>query len=249
MKAGRLLVGVVVVAVVSLPIAGAAAAQQTTAATDTQTTEGETAPMGTQLTAFMQHSAAEANDSVEDGMWLAAFERANESAQARLATERADEFRMRLDELLADRETLRDRRDNDSISKPEYAARASELNGRIDALHAGVDGTDRAAERSGLNVTALETLKYHAGNVTGAEVAGVARGLAGNQSGPPADAGPPTDVGQPTDAGPPTDVGPPGTQAPRANGTDAPPGGGPPDGGDVGIDPGDGDDAGTPGNG
>lgn len=228
----------VVVAGAGLPIAGAAVAQETTETPGTDTAGNETAPMGTQLTAFMQHSAAHANDTVEDGMWLAAFERANESAQARQATQRAGDLQTRLDGLLEHREELRAQRDDGSLSEAEYAARASELNGRIDALRTAINESERAAERSGLNVTALETLKQDASNMTGPEVAGVARGLAG--------AGPPGDVGPPTDAGQPTDVGPPGTPGPGANATDAPPGGGPPDGGN---DPGGGDAPDDPGQG
>jgi uncharacterized membrane protein YgcG len=190
-----------VTAGIGFPVAGAAS--QTTA------TSTEEAPMGTQITAFMQHSAARTNDTVESGMWEAAFERANESERARLATARAAGLDDRVATLRAERETLRQLRENGTISGPEYAARVSRLNGRIDALDEAVNGTERATQRAGLDVEGLETLENEASNLTGQQVAGIARELAGGDRGRPGESGRPSHAGQPTDTGPPTDSGQP----------------------------------------
>jgi hypothetical protein len=224
-----------VTAVLGVPTAGA-----TAQATDTPT-EGEEAAMGTQLTAFMQHGAAQATDRVEEGMWRAAFDRANESERARLATGRRGELEDRLETLRAERERLQALRANGSISQVEYAARVSALNGRVDAMGEAVTGTERATNRAGLDVEGLRTLKREASNLTGPAVAGIARGLAGGDRGPPPEAGPPTDANPPTDVGPPTnDRNANATRAPGEGtpGPDAPVEGGPPDAGDSGNEQG-----------
>ncbi|MDS0283371.1 hypothetical protein [Haloarcula onubensis] len=178
-------------------------AQETATATRTAENEsGETAGMGAQLTAFTQSSAAAANDSIENGMWKAGFDQSNASDRARLVRERAGSLEGRLERLQRENETLRERYENGSLPQPAYVARQSRLSARIDALRTAINDTDEAASRAGVNDSRLEGLRRNASDLTGPEVAAIARGLGG---GPPADRGPPTDRGE---RGPPEDRGP-----------------------------------------
>lgn len=199
---------VTVIAVVLLGVAGAAVpaiatAQTATSADGTDATTADSgtadspgngtgndsAAFGTQLTAFMQSSAAETNDTVESGMWEAGFERADESRRDRMARSRTDELGDRLEQLRDRNRTLTERYENGSIERDEYVARASSLSGRLSALRESIDGTDRAARAAGVNETRLDALRKNTTNVTGPEVPGVARGIVSGDRGPPADRG------------------------------------------------------------
>ncbi len=199
---------VAVVAVVLLGVAGAAVpaiatAQTATPADSTDATTvangtadspgngtgNDSAAFGTQLTAFMQSNAAETNDTVESGMWEAGFERADASKRDGMARSRTDELGDRLERLRERNRTLTERYDNGSIDRAEYVARASSLSGRLSALRASIDGTDRAARAAGVNDNRLDGLRKNATNVNGPEVPGVARGIVSGDRGPPADRG------------------------------------------------------------
>ncbi|MCU4801490.1 hypothetical protein OB920_14010 [Halobacteria archaeon HArc-gm2] len=162
----------------------------------------EPAAFGTQMTAFMQSSASEANDTVESGMWTAGFERANESKQARMAERRAGSLEQRLERLRERNQTLTERYENGSLSRSAYVAQSSQLSGRIAALRTSVDETDRAAERAGINDTRFDTLRTEARNMTGPETAGVARDVVAGGQGPPADRGLPGERGNGPDVVP-----------------------------------------------
>lgn len=168
----------------------------------------ESAAFGNQLTAFMQSSAGQTNDTVESGMWSAGFENANESEQARMAQERTATHEQRLERLQQRNETLTERYENGSIPPNAYLAQSSRLSGQIAALQTSINDTERVASDAGVDETRLETLRNEARNMTGPEVAGVARGVVAGGQGPPHDRanGPPHAQG----SGPPGANGPPG---------------------------------------
>jgi len=205
----RQVVVVVCVAVALLVSPTILAQESGTAARNTTTDNGTTAEMGAQLTAFTQSSSAAANDSVENGMWKASFERSNESEQARLVRNRTGSLADRLDRLQAQNESLQASYENGSVPEPAYIARQSRLNARIDALQTAINDTDDAATTAGVNDSRLDRLRQNASELRGPAVAGIARGLGG---GPPANRGPPEDAGG--ERGPPDDrggeSGPPG---------------------------------------
>ncbi|WP_225335062.1 hypothetical protein [Halomicrobium urmianum] len=228
-----------VVALAVLCALGAALPAATAQETTTPSEVGESAGLGDELTAFMQSSAAEANDSVESGMWRSAFESADESERARLATNRTERLADRLERLRERNRTLTARYENGSIDRSAYLAQVSQLSGRMAALRSSVNDTDQAAEAAGVDPPGLERLRSDARNATGPEVNGVARGLTAG-GGPPADApargGPPNAIDRPETAGnatpgtgPPRNAGPNGTGVPAsgsvgpANGTGGPP--------------------------
>lgn len=210
---------VVVAIAVGLP---AVSAQETATPTATNTTEDlganetdDQAGLGTQLTAFLQSSSATANDTVENGMWKASFEQANESDRARLVTKRAGTLEQRLERLQARNETLNEQYENGSLRRPAYVAQQSQLAGRINALQAAVNDTDTAATQAGVEDARLERLKQDVRTMRGPQVAGVARGLGG---GPPADRGGGPPEAKPGESGPP-ETGPGGEASPAGNET------------------------------
>lgn len=204
----RYAVLVVVCAVVGAAVGLPAVAAQETA-TPTETNESDGDGLGTQLTAFTQSSSAAANDSVENGMWQAGFEQSNASERARLVTDRTGGLEARLERLQAENESIQQQYENGTLSEQAYVARQSRLDARIDALRTAVNDTDEAAAEAGVDDSRLERLKQNASQLSGQEVAGVARGLAGGPTAMPSQAanqtderGPPSNqTGDPADAG------------------------------------------------
>lgn len=203
-------------AVTGAPTADPAQAGQPTLQLQTQANGSTNASFGTSVASFMQASSAEAQGEVGQGMFLARFNRSN-------ASERPDVVRNRVGELQTRIETLREQRAallNDSNVTAADRAQAARLTARIDALQRSINGTQRAAERAGLDVAALDRLREDAENLTGQEIADLATGLVG---GAPEDRG----EGQ-GDTAPPSDQGAAGNES---NASDAGGGSGPPDDG------------------
>lgn len=211
----------VVCVAVALLVSPTMLAQETATTAQTTTNESdESAGMGAQVTAFAQSSSAAANDSVENGMWRAGFNQSNASDQAELVRNRAGSLERRLDRLRSQNASLRDQYENGSLPEPAYVARQSRLSARIDSLRTAINDTDEAAARAGVDDERLDRLRQNASNLTGPEVAGIARGLGGGPpEGTPAadrggDRGPPNRTGGDRGSGPPADRTPPG----RTNG-------------------------------
>lgn len=129
------------------------------------------------------------------------------ASKAGVIEERLAGVRERLQELEERREALLEARRNGSISEGEYRARVTALAARGQQLEQLVNASevrarglpaDVLAER-GINVTAIRTLQAQAANLTGQEVAEIARGIAGPEVGRSIDRGPPSDVGGPPD--------------------------------------------------
>jgi len=204
------------------------------AATDEGPDENST---GVQLTAYMQSTAEGTNATVETGLWVAAMDRSgNPENELR---KRAGELEARLDRLRNRSNSLNRTRANGSLSPVVYNARAAAVSARVDGLQAAVEATTETADRFGVNVSELETLRAEARNLSGPAVAAIARNL--TSRGPPALAGnasadrrgangnqtgPPEDPGGAGDGGPPGDEGPPG-QADETQGPDRTDGSGP----------------------
>jgi hypothetical protein len=210
---------------------------------------------GTQVTSFMQASAASANSSVESGIWQVSV---NRSAQPEGAVEnRTAALDRRLDRLQNRSEALAAMRGE--IPEVAYTARASAIRAQVDSLRTAISEANETARRVGVNTTRLDRLRDRAANMTGPEVAALARNITDVRRGPPPGAGPPNGTpgeGPPGNgtAGPPGE-GPPGQGPPDSagNGTDNSGNGGPPDDRDNGQDDdgdggGQGNDGGPPDN-
>lgn len=160
-----------------------ASAAQDGAANDSNASN---ASFGASVSGFMQASAADAEGEVEDGMFDARFENASEERRKNLVKGRAGNLDQRLDQLREQRAELL----NSTDGEPSVAdrAKAARLAARIDALEESINSTSVAAERAGVNVAVLDELRQNASNLTGPEVAELARGLAGmDRGGPDAD--------------------------------------------------------------
>lgn len=191
---------------------GQAALGDTVRQTANNSTNATNASLGTQVSSFMLSSSAEVDDTVDSGMWAAAFNRSNGSAQAALVHARTGTLDRRLDRLHNRSRALAAARENGSISELAYAARASHIAARIGTLEDAIDDTARAATEAGEDDADLETLRTEARNMSGHEVAETARGLGVFD---PHDRGP-DDRGPPEDRGP-DDRGPSGANGPDAD--------------------------------
>lgn len=144
--------------------------------------------LGGDISSFMQSSAAEIDGAVETGMWSAEFNATNDrSRQQRLVERRTDDLRTELNDLQERKEELINERDAGNVSEAAYKAQIGQLLGRINALKSAINATEPRARQAGTNVDALEMLEDDAQNLTGPEIAAVARNTTGvgNGSGPP----------------------------------------------------------------
>jgi len=203
-----------------------------TASTANETNNG-TAPLGSQISAFMQSTSATADESVESGMWEARFETANRTNQSGMVDRRAVVLETRLQRLQAELEALNSS-DTPGLADVSHAARVASLTTRINALESTLNQTSTVAAEAGVNHTRLDRLRENASSLNGRAVSKLARGLTVVESpgrGPPADRGPPDDRnGNESDPGPPNGDGPGNGQGPPddRNGNESDPG--PPNG-------------------
>ncbi|WP_424017896.1 hypothetical protein ACOZ4N_18805 [Halorientalis pallida] len=212
---------VVGVALVAVPVFGAVGgiAPASDGASAVQTNEtNETASnvsIGARISSFMQASSAETDSSVEAGMWAAKFNRSDEGQRPAVVQSRIDRLERRSERLRERMSTLQAKYENGTIPRVAYRAQASRLTAELDALGESINETGERARAVGVNTTQLDRLRTQARNLSGQEVAAVARELGvgrPDHAGPPADrgpddAGPPDDRG-PGQTGPPEDVGP-----------------------------------------
>ncbi|WP_255195237.1 hypothetical protein [Halorarius litoreus] len=235
-RLGLTTVFVVLALVVAAVPAGALPAATTSAPAAQNGSNTSNATFGASVSAFMQASAANAEGEVEDGMFTARFENASEDRRPDIVRGRAANLEQRLERLRAERAELLNTTDGEEPSVADRA-KAARLSARIDALENSIDTTSMAAERAGVDVTRLAELRASASELTGKEVAELARGLAGT-GGPPEDAA--TRGGNGIPGGPDAD----GSEA-DGNTTDASESSGPDTGGSNGNNaggPGDGAD-------
>lgn len=165
---------------------------------------------GMQMAAFAQSTAAEANDTVESGVWQAEYAEADNETRADLVLNRTERLEQRMERLQERSRALEAAKENGSMNEVAYTARASALQAQMDGLRAALQQTDAAARETGVNRTRLAHLRENASNMTGPEVAAIARNLT-HAGGPPAT--PPGSPGGPGAA--------PGNGTDAANGTDS----------------------------
>jgi len=262
---GALLLGVIV-GILLLGLAPGVAAQA----------DNETAPanasFGAQVSAYMQSTAADANGSVDRGMWRSAA--ANASNPGAVVSERARDLERRVARLENESETLAAAPSAEGAAGVVYTARASAMRAELANLRQSLDQTAATAASTGVDDERLTAARQRAGNVIGPTLPANARDVTSDDRGPPewvpggpeGNAGPPTGTpgadtgnrssGGPGNGGPPDDRGNGGPPEDRGNedasgvGGEAGPSdggnGNPPDeagNGDAGGNSGTGDDA------
>lgn len=165
----------------------------------------ESASMGTQLSSFMQANSADANGTVDSGMWRASFNRSADKNRSVAARVSALEQRLtRLESRLAETE-------REASPETDDLVRASRLSAEIAALERAIGETESAAAAAGVNATRLDRLRSAARNASSHETVRSARNLTvvdpRSRRGPPAETGPPADAGSSADTGSPVDTG------------------------------------------
>lgn len=142
---------------------------------------------------------AEVEGEVATRAFEVRFARADSAAaQAAVVAEGVNDTRERLRELEHRRERLRAARANGTISEGQYRARMARLYAEAKTLRHRLNRTadasrevpDAALRRHGVDRAELERLRRAAGNLTGPEIAAIARGIAGGGRGPPVGASP-----------------------------------------------------------
>jgi len=226
---GALVLGVIAV-VLAVGLAPGVAAQ-----TDNATATSN-ASFGAQVSAFMQSTAADANGSVDRGMWAGAAD--NASNPGEVVSERARKLEQRVDRLEARSEELAVAANESGPGGVVYTARASAVRAELANLRQSVNQTVATAADAGVADDRLTTLRERAGNVSGPEVASNARNLTSDDPGPPEW----VPGGSNGTAGPPTET--PGADPGNRSEGEGPGDGGPPDDRGDGAPP---DDAGNGG--
>jgi hypothetical protein len=175
------------------------------AVADTHTTEtganasGGNASVGAEVSSFMQASTVEAEGEVDDEMFEAALSRTEDPEERHQLienrTQRLEERQQRLEERRADIRSTGDVRDRALAVRVAVGAAQ---------LTESVNETAPVAASAGVNTTRLEQLRTNARNLSGGEVAELARGLAGPPADVPGAGGPPVDspAGNVSDNGP-----------------------------------------------
>ena len=161
------LCAVALLAVVA-PIAGAAAGGTQSDATNATNDSS----MGAEISAFMQSSASEADGAVEDGMFEAEYDERPDD-RVTLVENRTGDLQSDLADLRERRQKLRENRDE--MSQVEYQARTSRLVSDIRSLERSVNRTEPLAEEAGVDPTTLRTIRNNASELSGQEVAELAK--------------------------------------------------------------------------
>lgn len=201
---------------------------------------------GERLTGVVGVTEAEIDGDIRNRTFgIEVAQAATDDAKADVVAEQLRDIEQRLEELGDRKERLAAARENGSISEGEYRAGMARTVAEIHTVRRLANASDRTTRslpaevlaEKGINATAIRTLKNRADELTGPEVAEVARSIAGPDAGRSIDRG--RGPGGAGDRGPPGDG--PGAQN---NSERGPPGDGGPgsdEGGDA-EDPGSGND-------
>jgi hypothetical protein len=212
MRRATLLAVAVVAVLVALPVAGAAAAGGgPVAQTDNATNATNATSPGERLSGVVGVQGAELEGEVETRRFgLQVARAASEDARAAVVREQLGEVREGVETVRQRKAALDEARANGSMSEGEYRVRVSELAVRGGTVAELANRTSETAgglpaavlEANGVNVTAIQRLQQEAGNLTGPEVAAIARSIAGPGVGRPVGVprGPPGSPGVPGDA-------------------------------------------------
>lgn len=139
--------------------------------------------MGSQISAFMQASAGEAGTSVRSGMWNARYERANGSARTAVVEARIASLQDRLAALQREKAELLAAKRNGTVNASVFRARMSNIVGQLAAVNRSIEEAGTQAQATGADMSLVDELRANASEMTGPQVAAVARTIAG---GPPA---------------------------------------------------------------
>ncbi|WP_050051527.1 hypothetical protein [Halostagnicola sp. A56] len=143
---------------------------------DTESAENGDSP-GTNVSTFMQSSAAETETAVDIGIFNASYENADDQARKSIVTQRAGTLEDRVAELEAERERLES--NEDEMNPVAYDARMTRLAVQISALEKSVSTVEQHATDIDADVPALEELHSSATSLRTPDVTEAADGLIG----------------------------------------------------------------------
>ncbi|MEY7851544.1 hypothetical protein AB7C87_20360 [Natrarchaeobius sp. A-rgal3] len=190
MRSSRVIVLLVIAVVCGLTAAPAAAGDSTPPPLDSTSNESTEPGGNLSVSSFMQSSAADAENSVESGLFETKYENTEGEERAALVADRTAALETQLEALEAEREVLEEADEN--VSTGEYRARAAKLTIGIAALERSLERTIPRANETGVDENRLVDLRSNASELSGSAVAADARGIAGLgqfDDGPPGLAG------------------------------------------------------------
>ena len=173
--------------VVGMTVAGTSQAAQTDNETSGSNASDEVAP-GERLSGVVGVQEAELEGEVDRRAFGIEVARTNtDEARADVVADRLDRIEQRLTEIRERKAELDEARENGSMSEGEYRARVSELAAQGQTTKDLLDASNRTAgelpaevlEQRGIDASAIQTLKNSAAELTGPEVAEIARSIAG----------------------------------------------------------------------
>ncbi|MCU4740840.1 hypothetical protein [Natronoglomus mannanivorans] len=140
---------------------------------------------GTDVSTFMQASAADADETVDAEMFIAAYERGDNETRAEIVDERTAQLETKLERLEAEREELAEQ--DDELNPAARNAKMASLAVRIGSLERAINDTEPRAAAVGADTTTLEELRTNASTLSGPEIAEIARNVSGIEPprGPP----------------------------------------------------------------
>lgn len=185
----------VVAAMIAAPVAAAAAGSAVSGAAETTDTpepgEDATAP-GEKLTGVVAVQGSELDGEMRErtfGARVASAE--SDRAKADVVAEELDDLERRLAELEDRKEEVEQARENGEISGGTYRAEMAEVAAETANAKRMANHTERVASElpadllaeKGINVEAIQTLKDRAADLSGPEVAEIAKSIAGDSVG------------------------------------------------------------------
>jgi hypothetical protein len=241
----------------AIPVVGMAATGDDVSPQTNSTTERTATAPGERLSGVVGVQGAELEGEIDSRAFgLQVARAATNDSKADVVAETVGDLETRLADLEQRKEALDEARENGSMSEGEYRARVTELAAQTETVQRLADQTNETAsglpadllESNGIDATAIQTLKDDAKNLSGPEVAEIARSIAGEGVGKTPGKVPGDVPGeQPDDAGPPEDTGPDRPGDDDATETDTPTG--TEESGDGSSDRGNGGQAGQSGSG
>lgn len=186
---------VLAAAIAPLGVAALPASDATTSTTattdvaDNETETNETAvSAGEQLSAVVGIQDAEIGGEMERRSFdIRIANAASNDSKAEVVGGTVGDMEERLADLRAEKQRLREARENGSMSQGQYAARMAELSAKTQSVRQLANHTESVSSglpsdvlrAHGVNVTAIQTLQQDAATMTGPETAEVARSIAG----------------------------------------------------------------------
>lgn len=180
-------------ALASTPTGTAASGTQTTATSDGSTNESSAsiAP-GARFSGAVGVHGAELRGDVDARRFGIRIAKANTAdAKAEIVAGQLNESQQRVEQLEQRLDELQQARQNGTISQGEYAVRAAQIHAKLNSVqHMANRSADVASglpeetlRANGVNVSAIEQLRQRAANLSGPEVAVIARTIAGPNTG------------------------------------------------------------------